>query len=121
MKILKQVLSLEVLFAVVISSAAHAEDCSRFQNSLTEYRDTSAALEHEQAKYDSITPDGRAQERHALCRAVKNFAFSVISLKLLVSASCLADPSKYQETVDEIAAVLKNLASLQGSTCDAGE
>jgi hypothetical protein len=121
MIILKQVLSLGVLFAVVFSSAAHAEDCNRFQNSLTEYRDTSAALEREQARYDSTAPDVRDQERHALCRAVKNFAFSVISLKLLVSASCLADPSKYRETVDEIAGVLKNLANLQRSTCDAGE
>jgi len=114
-------LMLGVLFAVVCFSAAQAEDCSRFQNSVAAYRDAAASLQQAQASFDSKASGSRDQERHALCRAVKDTAFSVIVLKLETIASCLADPSKYQETVDGMADVLKTLANLQGSTCDAGE
>ena len=118
---LRQVLGVGVLCSVISLYSAQAEDCSLYRDVLKEYQDTSATLDREQTSYKSMASNSRDQQRHAVCRALKNNVSALIGMQTYASPGCLADPSRYQEGVDAMASELDDLTKQEALMCNPGE
>jgi hypothetical protein len=80
-----------------------------------------AIWDREQTTYFAMAPGDRQSRRPVFCRAIKGAAMSLLVVREEVTASCLADPSKYQEAIDGTQSTLDNFAKQQALMCDSGK
>ena len=106
------------LFAAGVSSA-QAADCSGSRADYTTFDDAAAAADREVARYEKIVPAPGYDD--ALCHALKHEAATLITLQGSTKAECLADPSTFQDTVDEIADMLKHVGNMEALACAPGQ
>jgi hypothetical protein len=115
----QRALALAVALLGASFSTAQGADCSDFRYDFATFQDASAAADREESRYESITPAPRYDE--ALCRATKHEASTLIALQVSTRAECMADPSKFQETVAAMTDMLKHVGKMEALACAPGQ